>query len=435
MPSAAASLKPAFAREGRPFFGRIEAVLVESPAEFEFDGAILREHARDAWTWMVRDLAPGLLDPEADERDPATLHALDAALPDLLDRARRALATGTRNIETERRLKVQLGGDDRLRRLPFVLEALRCRHLIDKSVVFGRTANGHDEAALFAALQTMPRNDPKAFALVMQAVVGQTAVPSRLTAAAIRVAGTNAEVGLQRADFGPLVDAMLAHAQNQIWPLGQTGPFADIDLVCRAIERFHRLIRAVNGYVEIGRGSRWSVVVAGLIKAMSERLEPRLRDVVPEINRALRRYRDGADQLDRDQLLAARNAMYVLAAVRACRDPSPSTPSSIRPGRRWGRRWKSTSSATSNCCAPTGRRGRRRTARRRHQMAELRFDSEYADVLRRAGRPPRAASRRGPALRQCALPRRALFAKMALYRRRTLPMVSGPLCSGCSPLL
>ena len=43
--------------------------------------------------------------------------------------------------------------------------------------------------------------------------------------------------------------------------LMQWGSFADIDLTCRAIDRFHRLLRAVTGYVELTRLSRWSGAV------------------------------------------------------------------------------------------------------------------------------------------------------------------------------
>jgi hypothetical protein len=50
-------------RAGKPFFGLIDSVIVEDPADFEFDGAISRAHAEAAWTWMVRDLAPDLIDP------------------------------------------------------------------------------------------------------------------------------------------------------------------------------------------------------------------------------------------------------------------------------------------------------------------------------------------------------------------------------------
>ena len=50
-------------RTTRPFFGMIECVVVDPPANFEFDGAILREHGNAVWTWFVRELGSEFLDP------------------------------------------------------------------------------------------------------------------------------------------------------------------------------------------------------------------------------------------------------------------------------------------------------------------------------------------------------------------------------------
>ena len=69
--------------------------------------------------------------------------------------------------------------------------------------------------------------------------------------AAIRIANSALEPALIRWGFGPMLDAMLAHAQNQIPALSQVGTFSDMDLVCRSVDRFHRLMRAVTGYVEL----------------------------------------------------------------------------------------------------------------------------------------------------------------------------------------
>jgi hypothetical protein len=389
MPPVAASSKPASSRArkpGRPFFGMIDAVIVEDVGEFEFDGAVSRKHAMAAWTWIFRDLAPELIDPEADASDPATLKALDTLMPELLNRTRDTLAAIGKNRDAERRLKTQLGGEDEYRRLPFVLSALRCRHLIEKAQNFGRAANGmNDEGALAAAIQAMPLSDPLVFALLMQAAVGQIANPTKLSTAAIRIAGANTEISVQRAGLGPLVDAMLAHAQNQIQPVSQSGVFADVDLICRSIDRFHRLVRAVNGYIEIGRGSRWAAIAGAATKAVSERIEPRVRDVVMDVNRALRRYREGADRLDSDQLLSALNSMYVLATVRDCRD-------SLALNAVFDPAWTQVGQALEihiqrNLDMLRMNPADRITGERLDaaiKMAELRFNVEYADVLRRA---------------------------------------------------
>lgn len=255
-------------KQGRAFLGMIDTVLVQGPVDFPFDGAIASDDAYAAWMWMVRDLAPDLIDIEAIEDAPNNLQALESLMPELLARARKAMAEAGTSPEIARRIRTQLGGEEAWERLPVVLNALRCRTLIDKAQSFGRAANGMtDEAALALALQAMPFNDQPVAALLMQSAVGQVATPARLIAAAIRIAGGASEGALVRGGFAPLVDAVLAHAQNQGPALQQMGTFADMDMVCRAVDRFHRLMRAVTGYVELNRNGRWAMIAAALTKS------------------------------------------------------------------------------------------------------------------------------------------------------------------------
>ena len=370
---------------GRPFAGLIDAVLVPDPAGFDFDGGIAEEHAQAAWTWMARDVAPDLVTTDPTDDEPAARAALDVLMPELLQRARAAYATTTATPEAVRRMQIQFGSDEAYARLPIVLNALKCRSLLDKAQAFGRAANGMtDEMALGMALQSMPLNDHAVSALLFQAAMGQVGNPGRLMAAAIRLAGSATEGAVQRAGFGPLVDAMLSQAQAQIPALHQYGAFADIDLTCRAIDRFHRLMRAVTGYVELGRLTRWSTAVAALTKTVSELVEPKLRDVAPDVNLALRRHQ-GTDRLDSDQVLAALNGCYVLATIRDCRD-------SLALNAMFDQTWTQVGQALEvhvqrNLEIFRQNPGDRVTGARLDaaiKMAELRFNPEYADVLRRA---------------------------------------------------
>lgn len=367
----------------RPFLGLIDPVLVPGFPSFDFEGAIAETHAEAAWTWMIRDLAPDLLDPETSDEDPASRQALDLLMPELLQRARAALAGLT--AENERRMKIQFGGDEVFARLPVVLHALKCRGLLEKAQAFGRAANGMtDDAALGLALQSMPLNDQAVTSVLMQVVIGQVASPSRLMGAAIRLAGSADEKVIQRAGFGPLVEALLSHAQAQIPSLQQFGPYADVDLICRAVDRFHRLMRAVTGYIELGRLSRWSSMIASLTTTVSELVEPRLARVGPDVNLALRR-RHGTDQLDTDQVLAALNGCYLLATVRDCRD-------SLALNALFDQLWTQVGQALEihvqrNLELYRQNPSDKVTGARLEaaiKMAELRFNSEYADVLRRA---------------------------------------------------
>jgi len=370
---------------GKPFLGMLDAVLVDAPTEFSFGGEINQEEAQAAWTWMVRDLAADLIDVDTVDATPENVAALDALVPELLRRARQALVNAQVNAEANRRIKSQVGGDDAWAKLPVVLNALRCRALLDKARSFGRAANGMgDEASLALAMQSMPLQDQAVAALLMQAAVGQMATPSRLVTAAIRIAGGGGEAQLQRAGFQPLIEAIFAHAQNQIPALSQAGTFADMDMVCRAVDRFNRLLRAVTGYVELTRGSRWSMIAAGLTKTISERLDPKLREVAPDLNQALRK-REGVDRVDGDQILSALNGMYLLATVRDSRD-------SLAVNTVFDQVWSQTGQALEihverNLNALRLNPHDSVSSARLDaalKMAEIRFGQDYAETMRRA---------------------------------------------------
>ena len=369
----------------KPFFGLLDSVIMDDPAEFAFDGAVKRSDALSIWAWMARDLAADLIDPDASDTDPASAAALEAVIPDLLGRARTAMSNVAGDHEAERRLKTQMGGEETWTRLPIVLNALKCRPLLEKAQAFGRAINGiHDEGALVTSLQSMPMQDASIAALLMTATLGQVVNPSRLIVAATKIAGDTAEIGLMRAGYGPLVDAILVHAQNTIPVLLQVGAFADIDLICRAVDRFHRLIRSISGYMEVGRQGRWSTIIARLTKTVSDRLEPKLREVAADVNLSLRR-RDGVSRLDGDRLLAALNGVYLMATIRDCRD-------SLALNEVFDETWNYTGQALEMHLTRNLEQLRETPTDQNVvarldagiKMAELRFSVEYAEVLRRA---------------------------------------------------
>lgn len=369
-----------------PFAGLIDPVLVRSPVEFVFEGSVGRDQAAAAWIWFGRDLSDGVLGFEALESGAINAEILVPLLPGLLGRAREALAGARGNTEARRRLRAQLGGEAVLERLPMILEALRNRDLLAKAEAFGRATNAiADEAALAAALQSMPLRDKGATALLMHATVGPVRNPTRLVTAVLKLADAPTEPAIVRAGFGPLIEAMMAHAQDQQHAIGQGGPFADMDMTCRAIERFHRLVRAITGYVELEHPSRWSGLLAGLTRSISERIEPRLREVVPDVNGSLRRARDGGDRLDEDRLLAAIGGMYLLVTLRECKD-------SLALNALFERAWTQSGQALDlhlnrNLELLREEPGNAVVAARLEagiKMAEIRFNPEYAETLRRA---------------------------------------------------
>lgn len=371
--------------ENRPFLGLIDAVMVPDPAEFAFEGAVSRAHAEAAWVWMSRDLAPDLLSHLPKTAEAAASQLADL-VPELLTRAHRALGEAAACVEFERRLVAQLGGPEARSRLVAVLQALKSRRLLETAQGFGRAANAMtEEATLRVALHSIAIPDPGLSAMFWQAAIGQISNPGKLVMVAIRMSGGATEEVLTRRGCAPLIDAILAHAQAQIPHLSQEGTFADIDLVCRSIDRFHRLVRSVTGHVEIARASRWSVVTAGLTMAASGRIEARLRQVVANVDRALQGHSGSNDRVVGDHVLVALNSCYLLATVRDCRDSLAVTALFEHVWSEVGRSLETHLQRNLDLCRtnPMDRvAGARLNAA--IKMAELRFNGDYAQTVRTA---------------------------------------------------
>lgn len=371
------------------YLAALAGVLVEPPSDHAFAGAIERDLASGVWTWITRDIAPSeagrLADAIASGAEP--LAAFDAILPDLIERLKANAAAEKEDRELERRNTLQMGGEDARKRLAAIILAMRKRPLLEQAGKFGVAVGGiAEEATLAAALQSITINNPLTRALWMQAMVGHIANPSRLMAAVVSIAGGNTETRVTNAGYGHLVDAVLSHAQSQIGRLAsQPSVFADIDFACRTIDRFHRLMRAINSTLEIERRSLWGTIISDLIGKLSERLERPMREIPLNVTQALRRPRDGNDRVDPDQVLAALNGLYLLMAVRQARD-------SLAVNALLDQAWSDTGQAVEVLVGRALDSFRANpndsVARERLEagikMAEIRYNVEYADILRRA---------------------------------------------------
>ena len=370
----------------RPFAGLIDVILVQDPVPFPFAGSVARKYADAIWTWVYRDLCPDLISADGVANGNFAATDLEVVLPEVLARVKAALAVVAQDPEKDQRLRSALGSHEARDAIAVIVSALRNRALLAKAQAFGKAINTiTDEAALGVALQSMPLQDPPLAALLFHAAIGQVANPTRLITTLIRLAGNATEASMIRMGFTPVIDAILAHAQNQLHVLQPMGAFADIDLVCRSIDRFHRLVRSLTGYIEFARGSRWATVLAGVTKQASDRIEPRLRDVVSDLNQALRRGREGSDRLDDDRILAAINGVYLLSTIRECRD-------SLALNALFEQAWSQTGQALEMHLQ------RNLDLIRQYpadpvigarldagiKMAEVRFNPEYAETLRRA---------------------------------------------------
>jgi hypothetical protein len=343
------------------------------------------EEARAIWTWVTRDLCSDIFAPEKLSNGTLVAADVEAAMPEILGRMKAGLAQGQADAEGARRLSAQLGREDARQHLPTVMLALRNRALLGKAQAFGKATNTiSDETALGTAMQAMPLQDPALAALVFQAAMGQVAQPTKLIIAAIKVSGAATEASVRRAGLGPLIDACISHAQNQLRFFQAMGPFADVDLICRALERFHKLVRALTGYLEFSRGSQATAALSAITKHVSDRIEPRLKEVVTDLNQAMRR-RENSDRLDTDKLLAAVGGIYLLATVRDCRD-------SLALNTVFEQAWHQSGQALEihiqrNMELFKENPDDANTIARLDaviQMAQVRFSAEYAETLKRA---------------------------------------------------
>ncbi|RUT30984.1 hypothetical protein EMQ25_08880 [Arsenicitalea aurantiaca] len=315
--SAAAGLALLERPVARPFFGLIDTVILPD-GDAGFAGAIPLGIAEACWIWMVRDLGGDLIDPAISGVEPGAVDALDALMPELLARAHEALDAATPESEAERRLRVQLGSDAAFSQLRLVLGALKSRHLLVRARAFGKGLDAiADEAGLQAALARVPREDTPMTALLWTAAIGAVEHPGRIVATISRMTGSTTELGFEREGFAPLIEALMAHAQAQLPKIAPPG-HVDIEATRRALERFHRLVRALRTPLELLRVGRRAALLARMVARVSERIEPRLRRVQPDMTAALRIGRDG--RLDERQLFDALNGVALLATVRECRD-------------------------------------------------------------------------------------------------------------------
>lgn len=370
----------------RPFCGLIDPILVSEPVLFALNGSVSIEAANAAWTWVVRDLCPNLISADGVANGNFRAADLELLMPEILASMRAALDRVDDDGEALRRWRAQFGRDHARDEVGKVMAGLKARALLPKGQIFGKSVNTmSDDAALASALQAMPLKDAQLAAMLFQSALGQVANPSRLTSTIVRVTGNPSETAIARNGFAPLVDAILAHAQNQLQHLQLTGPFADVDLVCRGLDRFHRLVRSLTGYIEFSRGSRTTQALSSITKVVSDRIEPRLKEIATDLNQAMRRPREGADRIDNDRLLGAMSGVYLLATVRDCRD-------SLALNAVFDQAWNQTGQALELHI-------QRNLDLLRHdpadpltgarldaaiKMAEIRFNAEYADTLRRA---------------------------------------------------
>ena len=373
-------------------------VLVQNPEFHITQGSLDINDVTAIWTWLVRDSDGNLPDeamvaisaPEADK----ALGALSLKVANLIGAG---IAAAKKDPVVAKRIQIQLGNQETFAELSHVELAFRHQQLLGKSVAFGKAINGvKDENSLKLALQTFPVDDPAISAFMMHAALGQVQNPNRLVSVILDLSDGNSQRAITRAGFASAIDALIAHAQSQIIHFTNThSRFADVDLICHALDRYHRLIRAVSSVTENDKTSHWANSVAHIVRRMSALIEPRLTKVDADIRQSLRKARSGPDRLDADLLFDALNGLYLLAAVREALD---ALALNNLVNKLWGEIGKALEILISrNLDAYRQDPQDDILAERLNtgiKMAEIRFNPEYASIMSRArdGATKRAVS-------------------------------------------
>ncbi len=370
------------------FFDIFSAILVEDPTPILFDCSINKKHLQAIWVWIIRDIMPELQSIiAAQQSKEQNKKAILANCSQIGERISKFIALADKKEDFTNKLNAQLGSEEIRMRLGVFQTALKYNNLLGKAVSFGQAANRiEDEQNLGEVLQSMPLQDPKVAGLMFHAIIGEVKNPGKLILAIAHIIGSAEQKAIQRAGFEPLLDALLAHAQNQTSILlRQTGYYIDVDLMCTTISRFHKLVHAASGYVELDRLSRLGKATSQISRRMADIIEPRLREVSTDVRQSLRKPRMGEDGANAERLLQALNGIYLLAAVREARE-------SLALNALFDKVWSETGQSLEilidrnleDYKANIGDKNIEQRLDMGIKMAAIRFGEDYAKVLRQA---------------------------------------------------
>ncbi len=362
-------------------------LLVGGRPHFDPPGAILVSDAEAIWTWLERDVVPEL---SAQARKALQQDGNPEILATFTKSLAAQIAEQLQFAQDEpdllRRIRVQIGDEAAFAHLRHVASGFRCQPYLGKAVAFGRALDRQkDEQAVGLSLSSFPAKNSALMPMLMHAAMSQVSNPARIVTVVTRLSGGATERAITQSGFDTIIDAMTAHAQNQLSLIGDKGHFTDMDLVCRAILRLHAFIRGISIIVENDGHSRWAGRSAKLVAHISDQLAPRIQRVEADVRQALRPSRAGSGGIESDALLEALNGLYLLTTVREARD-------SFGVNSVLDSAWTQTGQVletliSRNLEAYKMEPNDDEVARRLEaaiDMARIRFNPEYAEVIERA---------------------------------------------------
>lgn len=291
-----------------------------------FGMAIEKKHLEKFWVWLERDGAPEYIGQLKEKilKDPKKADQLIAmAFKELVKPLQDQLEAAHASSEFQRRLTIQLGGFDVFEAFPLIITAFKnidkLRAAKDLAAHVKQYETEEEFSDLVEAIELPSGSVQK---LWCTAFVYHMAWPGKFMLGVLDHCFGDTESAVRKSGYGPYGDAMIINLQQLVDTIEeQAGVFSDIDLMCLAIDRYHRIARVMHYYLELGKSSQWNHCLEVLTSRVSKVLEKRLSQVVPNVTNVLRTPTQNAQILfTTDQVLQAYNSVYLLDAARNAKE-------------------------------------------------------------------------------------------------------------------
>jgi len=304
----------------------LELILLDGQPEV-FGAGIRRSALDHFWEWLQRDLQQEeifLVNEVLGGQSQPSERQIEVALSNIVEMVSPLLQKCHEDPETKRRLTIQMGGPEVFEVLPTILLAFRYVSYIKSGVNLGRELSASEDPGAFAyALEHISFPTAEVKSLWCQSFVSGVLRADLLAATIAKLSYASTDEAIKKSGFGEYVGALLTNAQQQIEIIeNQTGIFRDIDLTCRAIDRFHQIARGLQFHLDLSKSSKWNVALERLVKRGALSLSSRFSDVLHDVNKVLGPAPKGANSvgLDPANVLQAYNGLYVMAATRSARE-------------------------------------------------------------------------------------------------------------------
>lgn len=306
-------------------FEMLEPVMMRS-SPLIFETAIERRLLERFWVWLERDGAPNLVEAlKAKSLEmPLEINRLVAtAFREMVEPLEQHYALALKNTEAQRRLTIQLGGFEVYEAYPVILTAIRHYAQLQAAKELAAHISQYDTeeeySEVVGAIELPVGAGQK---LWCTALVHNMVWPGKFMMGVLAHCYGDTEQTVRKSGYGPYGDAMVVNLQQLTDTIEeQAGVFSDVDLMCLAIDRFHRIARILHSYLDLGKSSQWNHCIEILTVRVAKALEKRLSVVVPNVTKVLRTPTESAQALfTTDQVLQAYNGVYLLDAARHAKE-------------------------------------------------------------------------------------------------------------------